>query len=333
MPSLQWSIPTRVALHNIASAFVTVAQYPNNRGRLSSSSSLSPVLYIYSLKVYSPGSSILVPMNKTTQQVNKEFSSDFNSRRWSLTRTYVHSSLRPSPSMPKHIVDYGETFEEVRQNLKQEFPGKYFTTQNMPGLRGDSQSWLCSWLKNEMWVNIDWIDSYRPALGSKAGRLCFHRHLSLGPQLGSRGGGIWPPFGQTDLPPTPSQTFPGQTPPFGQTCHPPTPTPSQTHTPGQTHHPLPHTQRYGQAPIGRHPTRMHSCSTDFLFCPGHSLVFIKEGTSMLGDRVEDSSYIPEDYIHTFLIRHPAKTLNSFVSMVTDGANQSVGGKSLYSLVR
>ena len=49
---------------------------------------------------------------------------------------------------------------------------------------------------------------------------------------------------------------------------------------------------------------------------------------MLGDRVEDDSYIPEDYIHTFLIRHPAKTLNSFVSMVTNGVTQSVGGKNL-----
>ena len=59
----------------------------------------------------------------------------------------------------------------------------------------------------------------------------------------------------------------------------------------------------------------------------HNLVFIKEGTSVLGDRVEDNSYIPEDYIHTFLIRHPAKTLNSFVSMVTNGVNKGEGGKN------
>ena len=49
------------------------------------------------------------------------------------------------------------------------------------------------------------------------------------------------------------------------------------------------------------------------FIPEHELVFIKEMAKHLAGRLDDHSYIPEDCIHTFLIRHPAKTMKSYIT--------------------
>ena len=43
---------------------------------------------------------------------------------------------------------------------------------------------------------------------------------------------------------------------------------------------------------------------------GYDYVFIKEMVEHFTHRHDYTSYVPEDCIHTFLIRHPIKILNS-----------------------
>ena len=54
---------------------------------------------------------------------------------------------------------------------------------------------------------------------------------------------------------------------------------------------------------------MVSCSNNFV---GYDYVFIKEMPGHFDVKIGDISYIPKDSIHTFLIRHPVKTIKSSV---------------------
>ena len=56
------------------------------------------------------------------------------------------------------------------------------------------------------------------------------------------------------------------------------------------------------------------------------MIFIKEMTKHLAGRLDDHSYIPEDCIHTFLIRHPAKTIKSFIEASNKTLDETIPGR-------
>ena len=60
---------------------------------------------------------------------------------------------------------------------------------------------------------------------------------------------------------------------------------------------------------------LHSLVIVCLLLVGYKTVFIKELAKLLGSRIEDPTFIPQDCVHTFLIRHPIKKLKSFVTIL------------------
>ena len=121
----------------------------------------------------------------------------------------------------------------------------------------------CTYISNWEITLFDTWGFYQPALRSKAGKACV---------ILSKGGVcllvcLWWRGGLTNClarytPLLTRHTTPwlGTPTPFGQTHHP--------HAPSQTH---PHMQRYSQAPVGMHPTRMHSCYIMWLLRPEYDL--------------------------------------------------------------
>ena len=61
------------------------------------------------------------------------------------------------------------------------------------------------------------------------------------------------------------------------------------------------------------------------FIPQYELVFIKEMAKHLAGRLDDHSYIPEDCIHIFLIRHPAKTMKSYITTLLKMYERTIPG--------
>ena len=59
------------------------------------------------------------------------------------------------------------------------------------------------------------------------------------------------------------------------------------------------------------------------------MVFIKEMAKHLAGRLDDHSYIPEDCIHTFLIRHPAKTMKSYITTLLKLYERTIPGKIFF----
>ena len=59
---------------------------------------------------------------------------------------------------------------------------------------------------------------------------------------------------------------------------------------------------------------------------GYNMVFIKEMAKHLSGRLDDHSYIPQDCTHTFLIRHPVKTMKSYISTLLKLYERTIPGK-------
>ena len=47
---------------------------------------------------------------------------------------------------------------------------------------------------------------------------------------------------------------------------------------------------------------------------GHQTVFVKELAKYMENYMDDLTYFPRDYIHTFLIRHPIRKLKSYLAV-------------------
>ena len=56
------------------------------------------------------------------------------------------------------------------------------------------------------------------------------------------------------------------------------------------------------------------------------MVFIKEMAKHLAGRLDDHSYIPQDCINTFLIRHPVKTMKSYTSALLRMYERTIPGE-------
>ena len=54
----------------------------------------------------------------------------------------------------------------------------------------------------------------------------------------------------------------------------------------------------------------------------HEVVFVKEMAFAMTDKLEDTSYFPRNFRHTFLIRHPSKAVPSYLRLCT--RNKSTG---------
>ena len=57
------------------------------------------------------------------------------------------------------------------------------------------------------------------------------------------------------------------------------------------------------------------------------MVFIKEiGNHFMGAKLDDHSFVPEDCTHTFIIRHPVKTLKSHIKTMVKAIQEMTQGK-------
>ena len=73
-----------------------------------------------------------------------------------------------------------------------------------------------------------------------------------------------------------------------------------------------------------------SMFSDEIFKIGYDYVFIKEMPGHLGERVNDEKYVPRACVHTILIRHPVKTLQSFINLYKASAQGTGVGKNAYT---
>ena len=68
-------------------------------------------------------------------------------------------------------------------------------------------------------------------------------------------------------------------------------------------------------------------SLGLLVIPGYKVIFIKEiGNHFMGGKLDDHTFVPEDCTHTFIIRHPVKTLTSHIKTMVKAIEEMTQGK-------